>query len=234
MAQHIINYSHQNKNFHGYLSYTSSSTKAPAVLVCHDWSGQNDFARKKADHLAELGYVGFAIDMYGEGVNGGNNEEKSALMTPLINDRVLLKNRLLAAFETVSSLEMVDSQQIAIIGFCFGGLCALDLARTGLFLKGAVSFHGSLLRPNIPIEPISSKILVLHGYADPMVPPSTVMSFADEMTQAKADWQIHMYGHVMHAFTNPLANDPNFGTVYEPLADRRSWLAMKNFLEEMF
>jgi dienelactone hydrolase len=121
------------------------------------------------------------------------------------------------------------------MGFCFGGLCALDLARTGASLRGVVSFHGLLIPPgNIPNPQIKAKVLVLHGHDDPMGPPEQVLALQTELTQAGADWQIHIYGGTVHAFTNPLANDPGFGTVYDSQADKRSWIAMQNFFEEIF
>ncbi|MBX3708597.1 MAG: dienelactone hydrolase family protein [Gammaproteobacteria bacterium] len=220
----------------GYYSYDDSVTKKrPAVLVCHDWSGKNDFVCQKADQLAELGYVGFAIDMYGKGKIGNTKEEKTALMTPLVQDRAKLQQRMLAAYETVKTLGPVETPHIGAIGFCFGGLCALDLARSGADVKGVVSFHGALHPPeNTAKHQIMSKILVLHGFDDPMVTTDQVIAFGQEMTHAKVDWQIDIYGNAMHAFTNPQANDPSFGTVYEKNADARSWAAMKTFFKEVF
>jgi dienelactone hydrolase len=207
----------------------------PVILVCHDWSGRNVFAEKKAQALAELGYIGFAIDMFGQGKTAETKEEKSALIQPLVQDRKKLQKRMMAAFETAKKIPHADANKMGVIGFCFGGLCALDLARSGADVKATISFHGLLHAPNHGNhEQIISKILVLHGYDDPMVKPEQVMAFANEMTQAKVDWQIHMYGHTMHAFTNPAANDPGFGTVYHNLADKRSWIAMQDFLKEVF
>ena len=223
-------------NCHGFLSYDeTNSTPRPTVLIAHDWTGRNEFACIKAEKLAQMGYVGFALDMYGNGVLGENNEEKMALINPFINDRQLLRQRVLAAFNAVCQLEQVDAANIAVIGYCFGGLCALDLARSGAAIKGAVSFHGLLNSPpDLPNEPIHASILALHGYDDPMVTPEQVNAFCDEMTKAQVDWQIHMYGNTQHAFTNPIANDPDLGTIYDERADKRSWLAMKNFLSELF
>lgn len=220
----------------GYYAYDDSiKGKRPAVLVVHDWSGKNAFACGKADKLAELGYVGFALDMYGKGKSGKTKEEKSALMQPLVQHRDKLLQRVLAAYQAVKTIDVVDTSRIGIIGFCFGGLCALDLARSGADIKGTVSFHGLLDAPdNMPKHPIKSRILALHGFDDPMVTPEKVMHFGEEMTAAKADWQLHMYGNTMHAFTNPEANDRDFGTVYNKLADERSWISMKNFFAEVF
>ena len=220
----------------GYCAFDDSiTTPRPAILICHDWSGKNELACKKADQLAELGYIGFALDMFGKGILGRTKEEKGALIQPLLQDRAALLQRILAAVHTVKQLPQVNPQQIAAIGFCFGGLCVLDLARSGADIAGVISFHGLLNPPaNQTPSPIKAKVLVLHGYDDPMVPPDTLKNFADEMTQAKANWEINIYGHTTHAFTNPEANDPAFGTVYNKQADQRSWLSMIMFLKEIF
>jgi dienelactone hydrolase len=179
--------------------------------------------------------VGFALDMYGQKHCGQTNEEKSALIKPFMENRQFLAKRMNTAFETVSKLPYVDANNIAAIGFCFGGLCVLDLARSGTKLKGVVSFHGLLQAPaHTTAEKIHAKILAIHGYEDPMVTQEHVQQFQQEMTAKKADWQMHIYGQTMHAFTNPIANDVSFGTVYNETADHRSWVAMKNFLAEIF
>jgi dienelactone hydrolase len=204
----------------------------PVVLVSHAWAGQTDFERDRAAQLAELGYVGFALDNYGKGVVGNNNDECGALMTPFLENRKALQSRLLAGYEAAKALAGVDPTRVAAIGFCFGGLCVLDLARSGAALRGVVSFHG-LFRPSgLPPQKIQAKVLALHGYDDPMVRPDAVQALAHELGEAGADWQIHMYGGTMHAFTNPQANDPGFGTVYSKAADARSFEAMKAFLAE--
>lgn len=229
-------YRHGEETLHGFLAYDDSfDLPRPAVLIAHDWTGCNQFASEKAKFLAKMGYVGFAIDMYGQGRMGETTDEKMALMEPLINDRVLLRNRIHAAFDAVTALDRVDSNNIAAIGFCFGGLCVLDLARSGARLKGVVSFHGLLNRPaHLANQSISAKMLVLHGYDDPMVKPEDVNHFCQEMTEAQVDWQVHQYGHTQHGFTNPLACDPVLGTVYSKTAERRSLQAMMNFLNEIF
>ena len=207
----------------------------PAVMVSHAWGGRDEFVAQKAKKLAEKGYVGFALDMYGQGVRGSSREENAALMMPLMKDRGKLQKRIHAAYSAVRQLPWVDQQYIAAIGFCFGGLCVLDLARTGLDLKGVVSFHGLLQPPeNTQANAIKAKVLVLHGYEDPMAPVESVQALQQELSAAGADWQLHTFGQTMHAFTNPLANDAAFGTVFQPDADRRSWQCMENFLAEIF
>ncbi|MCX7115441.1 MAG: dienelactone hydrolase family protein [Gammaproteobacteria bacterium] len=229
-------YYHGEQECHAYLAYDDRIQEPrPAVLVAHDWSGRNAFACQKAEQLAKLGYVGFAIDLYGQGRTGSTNEEKMALMEPLMADRRLLRARMLAALGAVSELPEVDSQRVAAIGFCFGGLSVLDLARSGAKVNGVVSFHGLLNQPEeLHAHPIGAKVLVLHGYDDPMVTPVAVNAFADEMTRAGVDWQVHMYGQTQHAFTNPLAHDAALGTMYNEQAERRSMQSMVYFLDELF
>ena len=225
-----------DEEFHGLRAYNAASMYSlPTVLIVHDWSGCGEFVVNKAQELAKLGYLGFAVDMYGDGKTGETTEEKSALMQPLINDRAILRARIIAALDAVAAMPEVDPQRIAIIGYCFGGLCALDLARSGAALCGAVSFHGLLNKPNaLDNASIKAKILALHGYDDPMVLPAAVQDFCAEMTVAHVDWQMHVYGNTQHAFSNPKANDIAAGIVYNSVADKRSWLAMLNFLHEIF
>lgn len=228
-------YHHGDQELHGFLALGKGNTKPrPAVLVAHDWSGRNDFACQKALMLSEMGYVGFAIDMYGKGINAESTDEKMALMQPLMVDRRMLGERIQAAFDTVAAMPEVDSDRIAAIGFCFGGLCVLDLARSGAHLKGVVSFHGLLNKPDhLAAKTIQAKVLALHGFDDPMVRPEDVTGFCQEMTVCEVDWQVHQYGQVKHAFTNPLANDPVLGTVFNSRAEKRAFQAMSNFLNEI-
>ena len=212
----------------------SLSGRRPAVLINHAWGGRDDFVAEKAKKLAALGYVGFAVDMYGKGVLGSDAEENAKLMQPFIQDRQLLLKRMQAALYAVKLMPWVDDSKVAAIGFCFGGLCSLDLARAGVDLKGVVSFHGLLGAPDDNGHPIKAKILALHCHDDPMVPIEQVIAFEQEMTKAGADWQLHTFGNTQHAFTNPLANNPDFGTVYQPQADKRSWVLLENFLAEVF
>ena len=229
-------YQHGETLLEAFVAYDDTHTEPrPVVLINHTWAGRDNFVADKAKKVAELGYVGFAVDMYGKGVLGSSPEQNAKLMQPFIDDRVMLQQRMKAALSAAQQLRCVDKTKCAAIGFCFGGLCVLDLARTGIDLKGVVSFHGLLGAPgNTQGNRIKAKILALHGHDDPMGPVEQVIAFEQEMTQAKADWQLHTYGHTMHAFTNPVANNPQFGTVYQPDADRRSWLAMQNFLSELF
>ena len=157
------------------------------------------------------------------------------MMQPLLDDRDELAKRVLGAFEYVKNLQQVQSDSIAIMGYCFGGLVSLDLARNCSDLKGAVSFHGFLSGPEQSKgNKINAKILALHGLKDPMVGQDQIDSFSQEMTEKNADWQLHVFGNAMHAFTNPEANDPDFGTLYDKDADNRSWKMFTDLLKEIF
>ncbi len=207
----------------------------PGILVAHAWGGRSDFEDGKADALARLGYAAFALDLYGKGVRGSGPEENAALMQPFLDDRSMLQQRLHAALVTLRQQAEVDAARIAAIGFCFGGLCVLDIARSGADVAGVVSFHGLFGAPgNTGDSPVRARVLALHGWDDPMVPPAQVVALAEELSAAGADWQLQAYGNTMHAFTNPAANDPARGTVYDKRADRRSWQAMTNFFNELF
>lgn len=231
----LIEYTHNDTLLEGYLAWDDSHTEArPGVLVAHPWAGRLPFVEDKARKLAELGYVGFALDMYGKGIIGNGVEECSALMTAQTDDRPALQARMLAALNTLRDQPEVNAAQVAAMGYCFGGLCVLDLARTGEDFAGAVSFHGLLSAPGNTAEKINAPILALHGYDDPMATPDQLDALQQELTTAKADWQTHAFGGVMHAFTNPAANDVDFGTVYDAKSDRRSWVIAQDFLKEVF
>lgn len=219
-----------------YVAYKDTGVPKPVVLISHDWSGRREFACKTAERIAAMGYVGFALDMYGKGIYGkdGDVEGNGALMAPFASDRALLRQRINAALLTTRLLPQADTSRIAAMGFCFGGMCVLELARSGADVKGVISIHGIFATGNVPNQPITAKVLCLHGHDDPMVPPDQVLAFEQEMTAANVDWQVHVYGGTMHAFTNPVANNPDFGTVYSEIAANRTYQSVANFLEEIF
>jgi len=209
--------------------------KRPAVILCHAWKGRDEFICEKAKAVAQWGYVGFALDLYGKGILGQSKEENAALKKPFLDDRSRLQRRLLKAFETARALPYVDPHRIAVLGFGFGGLCALDLARSGADVKGAICIYGHFEPPPPTlIHPIQAKILVLHGSCDPVVPQKELIAFEKEMDAAKVDWQAHIYGGAMHAFATPGANDPGSGILYNDVAARRAWRSARAFLDEIF
>jgi dienelactone hydrolase len=218
----------------GHLSIPDSSDSAPLVLVAHTWKGRSVFEDKKVQALNELGYAALSIDIYGGGINGQSVLENQALIEPFVSDRKLFRKRLISAVDFAKTIEGIDVSKIAMIGFCFGGLAAIELARSGYDLSGCVSFHGLLNQSNEPFNQVNTKLLVLHGDLDPMVSSEQILALQDEMTESQADWQFISYGNTHHAFTNPEANDVEMGTVYNHDSDKRSWIAMSNFLEEVF
>ena len=230
-----IDYQDGDVDLQGYLAWDDAvEGQRPGVMIAHAWAGRSDFENTKAEELAKLGYVGFALDNYGRGILGTNTEENSALIQPFLDDRAMLQGRMQIALEVLKGLDDVDASRVAAIGFCLGGRGVRDLARTGTDIRGVVSFHGLFGSPgNTAGNKIRAKVLALHGWDDPMAPPDQVISLAEELSSMGADWQVHGYGNTMHAFTNPQANDPDFGTVYSPDADRRSWNAMQDFLSEI-
>ncbi len=228
----MISYSHEDVALEGFLaSPASGGPGRPLVLVAHAWAGRSDIENAAAERLADWGYHGFALDLYGKGVLGKDKDENQALMSPFMEDRALLRDRLMRALQVARA--ETGAQKAAAIGFCFGGLCVLDMARAGVDIAAAVSFHGLLGAPNLPTaDRISASILILHGWDDPMAPPDDVNATAQALTNAGADWQLHAFGGTVHAFTNPEANDPDFGTVYNQRAASRAWKACQNHLGE--
>lgn len=208
----------------------------PGILVIPNVLGQKESDNVRAERLAALGYAGFAIDVYGQGKRTTRQSENPSLyMNELNADRALLRDRLHRALAELKALPEVDAARTAAIGFCFGGKCALDLARSGADLLGVVSFHGVYDRPSYAnVTPIRPKVLACHGWDDPIAPPDATVALAAEMTEGGADWQIHAYGHTGHGFTDQSANMPERGVIYNEAADRRSWRAMQDFLAELF
>lgn len=235
IRERLIEYRDGSAVLEGFFCHDDSRPgPLPAVIISHTWSGRDEFVERKARRLAWHGFATFALDMYGKGKRGNTNEECAALLGPFMQDRALLARRIGAALTTVRGLPEVDTRRVAAMGFCFGGLCVLDLARSGADVRGVVSLHGLLKPSGLPAAgKIRAKVLVLHGYDDPMGPPEDVLAIAQELTAAGADWQLHAYGNTVHAFTNPHASDRAGGMVYDERADRRSWHTLLEFLDEV-
>lgn len=234
MHAETITYQDHGQELEAFVAYPSKK-KMPLVILCHAWKGKDDFICEKTREVASLGYVGFALDMYGKGVLGKSKEENVALKKPFIENREMLQKRVLKAYEVASHLPFVDATRIVVLGYGFGGVCALDLARSGVNLKGAISVYGHFdPPPNSLIKTIQAKILVLHGYNDPVVSQAELQHFEHEMNAAKVDWQAHVYGNAMHAFATSAANDPASGILYNPVAASRAWSSVCHFLAEVF
>jgi dienelactone hydrolase len=217
----------------GYLAIDDAQTlPRPGVLVAHTWAGRGQFEMDKARELAGIGYAGFALDLYGGGVVGKTPEENRARMQVFLDDRALLARRMTLALEAMGRCPEVDQRRTGAIGFCFGGLCVLDLARSGTALGGVVSFHGLLQPPPQRTEQVRCKVLVLNGHDDPWVPAEHRAALAEELTAAGADWQLHDYGGTLHAFTNPAANSPEAGALYNRNAAQRAWQSMRHLFAE--
>lgn len=205
----------------------------PVVLIAPTVRGPTRLEEERADALARQGYVAVVIDHYGRD-RRDLGEAAFELMNALLADRARLRQQLLDTLAFVQALDGVDPARAAIIGYCFGGLCALDLARTGVGeLRGAVSIHGIFSRPELgPQPPIAAKLLVLHGWDDPLAPPDDVLALTRELTDAGADWQLHAYGRTVHGFTNPGANVAG-RVLYDAAAHRRADAATDYFLREV-
>jgi dienelactone hydrolase len=232
-----VDYKHGDVVLEGYLAYDDAvKGKRPGVIVVHEWWGLNNYAKMRTEKLAKLGYIAFAIDMYGKGVRAKDPKEAGSLSGIYRGDRPLMRARANAGLDVLRNHPMTDIKRIAAIGYCFGGTVVLEMARSGTELVGVVSFHGGLSTPNPgDAKNIKGKVLVLHGADDPAVPPDQVIAFQDEMRKANVDWQMVSYGGAVHSFTNPDAgNDPSKGAAYNEKADRRSWEAMKFFFGEIF
>jgi dienelactone hydrolase len=231
----VVEYKEGETVCEGYLAWDDSTkVKRPGVVVVHDYKGLSDYARLRVDQLAQLGYLAFAVDIYGKGVRPATAEEARTVSDKYKKDRQLLRARAQAGFDFLRHQQLVDGDRIAAIGYCFGGTTALEMARAGMDLKGVASFHGDLGTPHPEdAKNIKCKVPVMHGADDPLVPDSTVKAFEDEISKAKVDWQLIVYGNTVHSFTNPSANQPGVAA-YNPDSDRRSWQAMQDFFNEIF
>jgi dienelactone hydrolase len=233
----VVEYKEGDAVLQGYLSYDPSiAGKRPAVLIIHDWLGVSEYQKSRAEQLAALGYIALAADIYGKGVRPANAQEASAAAGKFYADRQLYRARARAGLDFLMGRPEADPSRVAVIGYCFGGAGALELARSGAPLKGVVTFHGSLTTPTpADAKNIKAKILVLHGADDPYVKQEDVKAFMDEMRNAGVDWQLVQYSGAVHSFTDKRAgNDNSKGAAYNEAADRRSWRAMRDFFDEVF
>jgi dienelactone hydrolase len=232
-----VEYMQGTATLEGYLAYDDAITgKRPGVVVVHEWWGLNDYIKGRAEALAKLGYVAFAVDIYGKGIRAKTAEEAGKLAGLYRSDRKLLRARANAGLEVLKRLEQTDTKNIAAIGYCFGGGTVLEMARSGADISGVVSFHGNLDNPSpADAKNIRTKVLVLHGAEDPFVTPEQVKAFWDEMRKTDSDWQINIYSGAVHSFTNPdSGNDKSKGAAYNEKAAVSSWNAMKMFFAEIF
>ncbi len=224
---------HGDAELEGLLFHAPDSGPRPLVLIFPTVMGRTDLEAGFARRLVALGYAAFVADLYGRQHIGRPREDCFGLMNALRDDRPLLQDRLLAVLETARTLPEADAAKTAAIGFCFGGLCALDLARTGANVAGVASFHGIFDPPgNHEDTPIKAKVIAFHGWDDPLATPEQAVALAAELTAKGADWQLHAYGHTAHGFTNPNARSPENGIVHNETAARRAWASLEDFLAE--
>jgi dienelactone hydrolase len=221
---------------HGFLALPDGTERRPGVVIFHEAPGLDEHPKRRARMLAELGYVALAADLYGAGRVAGSGPEALSMMEALRSDEAKLLSRIRTSFDTLAAQEGVDPGRIGAMGYCFGGLCALELARSGAPVPAVVTFHG-LLTTNHPAEPgkVKARIMVCTGAEDPLVPPEQVLAFEQEMSRAGVDWQIIVYSGAKHSFTNTASDQipmPGFG--YSPSADARSWNAMCAHFAEVF
>jgi dienelactone hydrolase len=220
----------------GHLAYDDAvSGKRPGILVVHEWWGLNDYARSRAELLAKMGYVAFALDMYGKGKSTDHPDQASAWMKSVNSNMDQWVQRAVAGLDVLKKQPQVDTTRLAAIGYCFGGATVQVMAYSGADLKGVVSFHGSLIPPSEEqASRTRAKILICHGAQDPMIQPEAMTAYVQGMNATSIDWQMIAYGGTRHSFTNPEADKHGMAALaYSPSADRRSWQQMGVFFNEV-
>ena len=208
--------------------------RRPGVILFPTVMGVSDLEIGFGRELVHLGYSALVADVFGKEFRGGPREVMMEEMARLKADRAFLRRLAVSVLEQARGLDAFDEGRIAVAGYCFGGMCALDLARSGADIGGVASFHGLFDPPGLPPQPIKAKVIAFHGWDDPLVKPEAVTALADELTEAGADWQIHAFGHTGHGFTNPKSTGATPGIKHQPLSADRAWTGFVNFLEELF
>jgi dienelactone hydrolase len=229
-----VDYTSDGTALQGFVAYDAASdAPRPGILLLHDWFGvgENTFAR--AQMFARLGYVAFAADVFGTGIRPDNNTDAAATAGPFYGDPALWRARVLAGLEQLHAHPVADTSRIAVVGYCFGGRGALELAQVSPDILGAVAVHPTLAPLSDPGD-VTAKLLVLAGDADPMISDDATLAFKQSVRGTAIDWQLVSYSGALHAFSVVTANNPGAGQVYDPRADRRSWVAIENFLAELF
>lgn len=231
----VVEYKQGDTVLSGWVAYDDAAKgPRPGVLLVHDWFGATDHQKAQIEKLAALGYVAMAADIYGKGVRPANAGEAGGEAGKYYKDPALLRARVRAGLDVLAARKGVDASRLAVTGYCFGGKCALELARSGAPVKAAVSFHGSLATADtVGAKSIKGGVLVLHGADDPYVKQEEVAAFMNEMRAGGVDWQLVQYSGAVHSFSDPRAGSDNSkGAAYHANADKRSWQAMKEFLAE--
>jgi dienelactone hydrolase len=234
MKTEKVEYKSGDLTFEGFLAYdTNNKGNKPGVMIVHNWMGITGETESKAIEVAKLGYVAFAGDIYGKGIRPKDAKEAGELAGKYKADIKTLRERANLAIETLRKQKGVDTKKIFVTGYCFGGTTAIEAARSGADILGVVSFHGGLT-PSTDDKNIKGQIMVHHGAVDPFVPKADVEGFVKGMNDAKVNYQMTSYANTVHSFTEKAAgNDITKGQAYNEQADKRSWLAMKEFLAEL-
>ncbi|MBM4275502.1 MAG: dienelactone hydrolase family protein [Deltaproteobacteria bacterium] len=235
MVTQAVEYQQDGTVLEGHLAYDDAfKGKRPGVMVVHEFWGLNDYAKKRAEQVAALGYVAFACDLYGKGVVTKDPKEAAGHAAHL-RGTPLLRQRARAGLDVLAKHKLVDPPHLAALGYCLGGTTVLELGYSGAGLKGVASFHGGLSVPKPEDKAIKAKILVMHGADDPLIKSEEIAAFQEAMRKTGADWQMIYYGGAVHSFTNPDADKAGVkGVAYNAAADRRSWQHLKDFLKELF
>jgi dienelactone hydrolase len=233
--QNIIAHAFNGEELESVLVTDGSGQALPSVIIIPTVMGVTDLEIGFGRDLVGHGYNALVADIFGKTFRGAERDVMFGEMNRLGSDREALRERLLSILELARGQSAVDRARIAVIGFCFGGKCALDLARSGADIAGVASFHGLFDPPGLPPQKIRAKVAAYHGWEDPMVQPEAVVALARELTEAECDWQIHAYGHTGHGFTNPKASELQIdGVFYVREAARRSFASLYLFLGELF
>lgn len=234
IATRTVEYGHGDVTLQGVVACEADAGESrPGVLVVHGIEGPGEMQVDFARMLAEQGYAAFAVDLFGTSAAADDAPRCEQLMAEFLQDRAALHERLFRVLEVARTLPEVDPTRVGAVGFCFGGLCVLDLARAGADLRGVASFHGLLTPPDTAgRSTISSRVIVFHGWDDPFAHPEDVVALGRELSDAGADWQVCAYGGAMHAFMAPTANSPQAGVAYDAVTARRAWDTMTTFLAE--
>lgn len=239
IKQETVTYTSDTVTMNGFVAYNQNDTgKRPVILIVHEWWGQNEYVKNRARQLASLGYIAMAVDIYGNGKTAENPEQAKALAMPFYQNPQMAKQRFDAAFAKIKTYPVADTNNVAAIGYCFGGGLVLNAARLGSHVKGVVSFHGSLLGTPVDKNLLKADVLVCHGEADKFVPAEEVAQFKKQMDSVGASYTFKSYAGATHAFTNPDAteNGKKFSIpiAYNAAADTASFKDMQDFLKKLF
>jgi dienelactone hydrolase len=239
LTEKTVTYKDGDQTLEGFVVYPDgikASDQVPAVILVHEWDGLGDYLKRRARMVADLGYIAFAADIYGQGIRAHSMEEAGKLAGQYKGDRPLLRRRAVVAYNELKSMPQVDPTRIAVMGYCFGGTTSIELGMSGLPLAGIVSFHGGLDFPDLAdLSHIKSRVLVLHGADDPTMSADVVTKFKDESAKDHIDLKFVSYPGAVHAFTNPAHSyKPGSPIGYNKNADEKSWQEMKKFFTQIF